>query len=50
MSDNQGINFAGWMIGLAVLAAVAIPVLIVVFCCFGGAAISVFGTDPLATP
>jgi hypothetical protein len=50
VSDNQGINFAGWMIGLVVLAGVAIPVLVVVLCCFGGALAGVFGANPSATP
>jgi hypothetical protein len=50
MSDNQGINFAGWMVGLIILVAVMTPVVIVVLCCFGGALAGVFGANPSATP
>jgi len=31
MSDNSGVNFAGWMVGLLLLAVVLLPVL-----CFAG--------------
>jgi hypothetical protein len=50
VSDNRGVNFAGWMIGLAVCLAVAVPFVITLLCCGGGALIGVVGSDPSVTP
>jgi len=50
VGENRGVNFAGWMIGLAVAAALALPFVITLLCCGGGALIGVVGSDPSATP
>lgn len=38
-NDNQGLNFAGWVIGLVVL----VPVVLIGLCCFGSSILSMIG-------
>ena len=37
MSDNSGVNFAGWVIGVVLLLAVGMPIGLALLCCVGGA-------------